>query len=460
MNDSGCRDRASRRWQAARAAGCAAARAARCVAARFGAIGMCMLGALLSAMPAGNLRALDTAAAAPPAVRDEKIYAAVVAHRAKTLDLLKEIVDIDSGTGDAAGGTRVAAIVGARLQAIGATVKPEGAEGAGLPDNLVAVLHGSGKGRILIIAHLDTVFDPGTAALRPFRIEGNRAHGPGVGDEKAGLVNAVSALEILNEIGLKNYATITLLVDTSEERGSPGATRLIRRLAKQADVEFNMEPGDPPDSLTVWRKGSASIRIQVAGRAAHAGMAPQDGRNAAVELVHQLTSLEDAFPHSGDGTTVNLTLLKAGERSNIIPDFAEATLNVRYRTLEELNGVIGKIHEASRTTQVPDTTVTVAHDPAFPPLTENADIDALAARARSIYAEIGKTIELGGNGGASESALAMAAGTPALDGLGLVGGDFHTDHEWIDLDSVTPRLYLLTRLLVETGRDPPHRSRP
>jgi len=448
MNDRGYRGVPSRRWKAARAG------------ARSGAIGICLLGAVLGAMPGGVLSAENPAAATPPAARDDKIYAAVVAHRAGALDLLKEIVDIDSGTGDVAGGTRVAAVIGTRLQAIGAAVKAEPAEGTGLPDNLVAVLHGSGKGRILIIAHLDTVFDPGAAALRPFRIDGNRAHGPGVGDEKGGLVNAVSALEILHDLGLKNYATISLLVDTSEERGSPGSTRLIRRLAKQADVEFNMEPGDPPDALTVWRKGSASIRIQVAGRAAHAGMAPQDGRNAAVELVHQLASLENAFPHSGDGTTVNLTVLKAGERTNIIPDYAEATLNVRYRTLEELNGVIGKIHEASRTTLVPDTSVTVAHDPAYPPLTENADIDALAARARSIYAEIGKTIALAGNGGASESALAMALGTPALDGLGFVGGDFHTDHEWIDLDSVAPRLYLFTRLLVETGRDPPHRSKP
>jgi len=281
-----------------------------------------------------------------------------------------------------------------------------------------------------------------------------RAHGPGVGDEKAGVINAVTALKILHDIGFKNYATITLLLDDSEERGSPGSRNLIGALAKQHDVEFNMEPGDPPDALTVWRKGSGNIRIEVAGRAAHAGMAPQDGRNAAVELVHQLSALEDAFPHSGNGTTVNLTVLKAGERTNIIPDFAEATLNVRYRKPEDFDGVLSKVQAGAGATRVPDTHVTVAHDPAYPPLTENAQIDALAARAQAIYAEIGKTVELSGNGGASESALAMAEGTPALDGLGFVGGDFHTDHEWIDLNSVVPRLYLFTRLLMEIGAKP------
>ena len=259
----------------------------------------------------------------------------------------------------------------------------------------------------------------------------------------------------MHDIGFKNYSTITLLLDDSEERGSPGSKKLIAALAKEHDVEFNMEPGDPPDALTVWRKGSAGIRIQVKGRAAHAGMAPQNGRNAAAELVHQLSALEGVFPHSGDATTVNLTLLKAGERSNIIPDLAEATLNVRYRKQEDFDSVLARVQAGAGMTLVPDTVVTVSHDAAYPPLTENPRIDALAALAQTIYAEIGKTVELSGNGGASESALAMAEGTPALDGLGYVGGDFHTDHEWIDLDSVVPRLYLFTRLLMESGAKPP-----
>jgi glutamate carboxypeptidase len=389
------------------------------------------------------------------APRDQQVFRAVAANRDGVLKLLQEIVNIDSGTGDIEGGTKVEAVLARRLKELGAEVRSEPAEVAGLPDNLIAVFHGNGKGKILIIAHVDTVFPAGTAASRPFSTDKDRAHGPGVGDEKAGVVNAFGALKILHDLGFKNFATITLLLDDSEERGSPGSTKLIKSLARQHDVEFNMEPGDPPDALTVWRKGSASIHIQVKGRAAHAGMAPQNGRNAAVELVHQLSTLEGAFPHSGDGITVNLTVLRSGERNNIIPELAEATLNVRYRKPEEFDAVLAKVEAAARTTAVPDTSISVSHDPAFPPLTENAQIDALAARARAIYAEIGKTIELSGNGGASESALAMSEGTPALDGLGFVGGDFHTDHEWIDLNSIAPRLYLLTRLLMETGAHPP-----
>jgi glutamate carboxypeptidase len=387
--------------------------------------------------------------------RNEKVYQAVESHRAAALDLLREIVNIDSGTGDVAGGAKVEAVLGRRLADIGAEVRLEPAEAPDLPANLVAVLHGTGKGKILVIAHVDTVFGPGTAAQRPFSMVGTRAHGPGVGDEKAGVVLAVTALKILHDLGFKDFATITLLLDDSEERGSPGSRQLIASLARQHQVEFNMEPGDPPDALTVWRKGSSAIRIQVSGRAAHAGMAPQDGRNAAVELVHQLAALEGAFPHSGAGTTVNLTVLKSGERTNIIPDFAEAILNVRFRQSQDFDAVLARVQGGAGTTLVPDTLVRVARDPAYPPLTENAQIDALAHRAQRIYAEVGRSIALSGNGGASESALAMAEGTPALDGLGMVGGDFHTDHEWIDLSSLTPRLYLFTRLLMDAGANPP-----
>jgi glutamate carboxypeptidase len=398
--------------------------------------------------------ALTGAAGAAPH-RDEAVYRAVEANRAAALDLLKRIVDIDSGSGDTGGGKRVEEILAAQLVSSGAEVRYEPAEAANLPPNLVAVFHGTGKAKILVIAHIDTVFGPGTVAKRPFTIEGDRAHGPGVGDEKAGVVNAVIALKILHDLGFKKYAAITLLLDDSEELGSPGSTQLIKTLAKQNDVEFNMEPGDPPDALTVWRKGAGDISIQVKGRAAHAGMVPQNGRNAAVELVHQLAALEGAFPHSGDGTTVNLTVIKAGDRGNIIPDVAEATLDVRFRKLEDFNAILAKIKSGLVPKIVPDTTITVTEDGStYPPLTENPQIQALGARAQAIYAELGKTVALSGNGGASESAVASSVGTPALDGLGYVGDAFHTDHEWIDLSSVTPRLYLFTRLLMETGAAP------
>ena len=408
-------------------------------------------------MVVAALLALSVTVAAAPR-RNDAVYRAAEAARPATLDLLKEMVNIDSGTGDVTGGNKIATLLAARLTALGATVRREPAEAPNLPDNMVAVFHGTGKGRILLIAHTDTVFGPGTAAARPFQIDGDRAHGPGVGDEKAGVALALSALTILRDLKFTNFATITLLIDTSEEQGSPGSTKLIKALAPQHDVEFNMEPGDAPDAITVWRKGSSRIHIRVKGRAAHAGVAPQDGRNAALELIHQLDSIAGTFPLSGDGTTVNLTVLKAGERPNIIPDAAEAIVNARFRKPEDLPQIIGKLEAAAKVTAVPDTSVSVSADPGFPPLVEDENTDALATHAQAIYAEIGKTLTKAGNGGASESAVAQAAGTPALDGLGMVGGDFHTDHEWADLNGLVPRLYLITRLIMDMGAKPPKRA--
>lgn len=384
----------------------------------------------------------------------DKIWSAATAARSDQLALLATLVNIDSGTGDADGGRKVEAVLIPRLKALGAKIETVPAESAGLPDNLVATVDGRGRTRILMIGHIDTVFGPGTVAQRPYRAEDDRARGPGVADEKGGVVEGLTALKLLHDMGAANFGRITFLMETSEEKGSPGTRKLIQRLLGDADVELNLEPGDPPDAVTVWRKGSATFHIDVQGKAAHAGVNPQDGRNAAVELLHQLAGLE-AFAHWGPGTTVNLTVIRAGERANIIPDAASAQVNVRVRRLEDFAGIEQALVRNAKTVAVPGTIVTVTREPAFPPLPDNPATQMLARRAQIIYTATGKTLTTGGNGGASESALAAQAGVPALDGLGPVGGGFHSDREYLDLNSVTPRLYLLTRLLIDLGQNPP-----
>ncbi|MDO8378800.1 MAG: glutamate carboxypeptidase [Phenylobacterium sp.] len=386
--------------------------------------------------------------------KDVKVWAAADAARPAQLDLLKAVVNIDSGTGDIEGGRKVAAVLIPRLKALGMTIESVPAEIPGLPENTVATLKGTGKARILMIGHIDTVFGPGTTAKWPFSIEGDHARGPGVADEKGGVIEGLYALQILHDLGFKNFAQITFLIETSEERGSPGTRALIDRLVKAHDVELNLEPGDAPDVITVWRKGSSTMNIDVKGRAAHAGVAPQDGRNAAVELVHQLATVEQ-FPHSGDGLTVNLTIIQAGSRYNIIPQDARAQINIRARQKSDFDKVEATLKASAAKTVVPDTTVTISRENSFPPLANNPATDALAARAQAIYAGLGLTLGTGGNGGASQSALAYEAGTPALDGLGPVGGGFHSDKEFMDLKSVTPRLYLLTKLIMDLSANPP-----
>lgn len=399
------------------------------------------------------------ASAAPATLppKDATVWAAAEAARPEQLKLLEQVVNIDSGTRDVEGGRRVGAIFAEHLRNLGYTVEFVKAEAPELPDNLVATLTGSGKGRVLLIGHLDTVFGPGTAAQRRFRMDADKAYGPGVGDEKGGVVEGVFALKILHDLGFRDFARVTLLIETSEEGGSPGTQGLIKRLVAENDVELNLEPGDTPDVLTVWRKGSVGVHVDVKGRAAHAGVAPQEGRNAAVELVHQI-SLDDTFPKSGDGITFNLTGLKGGSRDNIIPEDASATYSLRIREKSDLPKVMAVLEKNAQSHAVPDTTVRVWHQETyFPPLASNAGTDGLAQRAEAIYGGIGKVIARGGNGGASESALAYEGGIPALDGLGPAGGGFHSDKEYILLNTVTPRLYLLTKLIQELGRQPPQR---
>ena len=148
--------------------------------------------------------------------------------------------------------------------------------------------------KVLLIAHMDTVFAKGTAAARPFRIEGDRAYGPGVSDDKAGIVVALSVLKILDELKFKDYARLTLMLNTNEETGSRGSRALIEKLAKEHDVTLNLEGGRLGDGITIWRKGSGTITVEVKGRASHAGGSPELGRNAAMELAHQMLQLVQA----------------------------------------------------------------------------------------------------------------------------------------------------------------------
>ena len=413
---------------------------------------------LLTGLAAAALLSAPVPVRADPKPDAALLSAAKAAYPGE-LKLLETLVNTDSGTGNVAGGEKIQALLAERLKAAGATVELIPAEAPGLPPNLVATVTGKGKGRVLLIGHIDTVFEPGEAAKRPFRIMGERAYGPGIVDEKAGVVAGVTALELIQQTKFNRFGAITLLLETSEEAGSTGSRALIDRLVKRHDVELNLEP-EEKDSITVWRKSSASLIFTVTGRAAHAGVNPQDGRNAASELIHQIEALEAAFPRSGDGVTVNLTVLKAGTRTNIIPAHAEGTLNVRGRTLADMEAVGEKARANAANTIVPDTLVQIEYVPNFPPLVQNARVTAAANLAKGFAAELGRPLINAGNGGASESALADAGGITALDGLGSTGGGFHSPNEYLELESLTPRLYILTRLIETYGARPPINALP
>jgi glutamate carboxypeptidase len=297
---------------------------------------------------------------------------------------------------------------------------------------------------------MDTVFKDGTATAKPFYVKDGRAYGPGVMDDKGGIVAAVYAMKILQQINFTNYAQITLLLNTNEETGSTGTRALIEKMAKEHDVTLNLEPGRPADGLVVWRKGNGTAVIEVKGKAAHAGVAPETGRNAATELAHQVIQMGNL----GDKqkmTTVNFTVLKTGEAKNVIPDAATGYGDVRVAVPEEFDRVERDMAKISATKLIPDTQVTTSLVRGFPPMPKNAKSDALAEKAQAIYGELGRKLTLEGSGGAADASLSAGVGTPTLDGFGIVGGNIHTPDEYAEVESIVPRFYLLTRMLMEVS---------
>ena len=394
---------------------------------------------------AGTL--LCAARAACAADAHPNVLSAAEGYRSDALHLLERLVNIDSGTGDAAGLDQIGAIVVDELHAAGADVQRVTAAPA-VGDNILATWKGTGKVRILLMAHMDTVFKEGTARAKPFHIQDDRAYGPGVMDDKGGVVAGLYAMKILQKLDFKQYGQVTILLNTNEETGSKGTRALIEREARQHDVTLNLEPGRPADGLVVWRKGSGTVEIEVKGKAAHAGVAPESGRNAAAELAHQVLQL-GRLGDSAKQTTFNVTVLKAGDATNVIPDHATAFADVRVAVPEEFDRVERDLARVSADKLIPDTEVKTTLVRGFPPMPRSAATDQLAAKAQAIYAEIGRKLTLEGSGGAADASVSAGAGTPTLDGFGIVGGGIHTPDEYAEVESVVPRLYLLSRMLME-----------
>jgi glutamate carboxypeptidase len=382
---------------------------------------------------------------------DQGLLAAAEAEAPAVVRDLEVLVNIDSGTGDAAGLGKVGAFLVARLRELGAKVETtSAAPSAG--SSVTGTLRGSGTRDVLLMIHFDTVFGPGEAARRPFRRDGTRAFGPGVADAKGGVAIILHALAIAKRRGMAGYRTLTVLFNPDEEKGSIGSRELIGRLARSQDYVLSYEPPDG-ERVIVATNGIGQVELAVKGRAAHAGAAPEQGRNAALELAHQLLRLRD-LGDPATGTTVNWTVLKAGERTNIIPEQAHATADLRYSDPNELARVQRDATRLTRQSLVPDTQVSVSVVDRRPPFTKNPASERLAALATGIYLGLGRDLGTVAARYGTDAGYAYqpGLGKPAvLEGLGIVGGGLHAPEEWADLDSVAPRLYLTLKLIELLG---------
>ncbi|MGA4863650.1 M20 family metallopeptidase [Streptomyces lavendulocolor] len=389
----------------------------------------------------------------------ERLLGLARARRSRYLHDLEQLVAIDSGSYSATGVNAVADWVERRLELIGFDVErvrfPPAPDGRRTGDALVgrrrgALPESAGGRRIVLAGHMDTVFEDGTAAARPFRLDGSTAHGPGVSDDKGGLLAGLTALEMLGELGADAYDELVFLATPDEEIGSPASRALIESTAKGMHYGLGLECARENGDLVIARKGVADFRLTVTGRAAHAGIEPERGANAALAAAHLTVALQALNGH-WDDVTVNVGVVRAGTRANIVCPRAELRIEVRAATTADIRRVTRAIQEAADHPGVPGVTVEVEQLDLCPPMEDTPASRRMFGLARRAARSAGIDIGAAATGGVGDANLIAGAGVPVLDGLGPVGGADHTPQEWLDTTTVPQRIALLAALITSLG---------
>jgi len=377
---------------------------------------------------------------------------------------IEGLVNIDSGSYTAEGVNRVADLCQARFEAGGWTVERHrhrpGPDWAGPPLGDMVVGRRSGRRpvaeggrRLLLLAHMDTVFDEGAAAARPFRTRDGRAYGPGVTDDKAGVVCGFEAVEVLcDQAGFDDFAAITLVCSPDEEIGSPFSRPLIEALAGEHDVAVGLEAARTNGALVSARKGISAFTIEVRGRAVHAGVRPAEGVNAVLEAAHKTIALQ-ALNGRWPGVTCNVGVLRGGNRTNVVADRAVMQVEVRAATTAAFDQAMDEVGRIVAATTVEGARAELLPAHRHPPMERTPAVAALVGEAQAVARDLGFEVGEAATGGAGDANTTAAAGLPTIDGLAPVGGEAHGPDEWLDLASVVPRTALLAGLLARLGSE-------
>jgi glutamate carboxypeptidase len=308
-----------------------------------------------------------------------------------------------------------------------------------------------GGRRLLLLAHMDTVFDEGTAADRPFRVRDGRAYGPGVTDDKAGVVCGFEAVEVLcEEAGFDDFAAITLVCSPDEEIGSPFSRPLIQALAGEHDVAIGLEAARTNGALVSARKGISAFTIEVAGKAVHAGVRPGEGVSAVLEAAHKTVALQ-ALNGRWPGVSCNVGVFRGGSRTNVVADRAVLQVEVRAATTAAFDQAMDEVGRIVAATAVAGATARMSPAHRHPPMERTDAVAALVTEAKTVARELGFEVGEAATGGAGDANTTAATGLATIDGLAPVGGEAHGPDEWLELASVVPRTALLAGLLARLG---------
>jgi glutamate carboxypeptidase len=415
-----------------------------------------------------------SAVASPSAVgsaapADEALRQRTQAEVPAMMATLESLVGIESGSRDLEGLTRLAQTVADRLRASGMQVeiKPTKApdfhptlKGAVLGPMVYATRSGSGAKKVLLIAHMDTVYLRGMGAKQPFRIDGDRAYGLGIADDKQGVALILHTVELLAKSGFADYAQLGVLINADEEIGSSGSSAFITQLGSEYDAVFSFEGGGSAaanggDMVRLATSSTAGVEMKVTGKASHAGAAPQLGRNAIYELAHQMLKSRN-FGDPAKGLQINWTIVSGGGVSNVIPAEARAIGDVRSLNERDLDLMEAALRKSIEDKLIPDTQIELNFRRGRPAFVANAAAHALASHAVQVYREIGMRIEIrdratGGGTDAAYAGLRPKGGV--LESFGLRGfGSHSNDSEYILVSNIGPRLYLAARMVMDMGR--------
>ena len=362
---------------------------------------------------------------------------------------LERMVNVDCGSYTPAGVNVIADVCEARFRDAGWQVERRAhAPADGEPqlgDLVIGRLQGGGGPRILLVGHTDTVFDEGTVAERPFRVDGDIARGPGVSDMKGGLLTGFYAVDVVRAAGFDGFGSLTYVCNPDEEIGSPFSGPIIRELAPAHDVAFVLEGARANGDIVSSRKGITDYEIEIVGRAAHAGVEPEKGRSALLQAARTIIALHE-LNGRWPGVTVNVGAARGGTRSNVVAERCHLHVDLRSpeaATLDEADGEIRRICADA----MPDVTVDVRANSWHRPMEKSDASAGLVEIALGVAAELGFELNDAATGGASDANTTSAAGCPTIDGLGPIGGDDHAPAEWLDLTSVVPRIALLAGIV-------------
>lgn len=367
------------------------------------------------------------------------------------ISLLRRLVETESPSNEKTAVDRVGAIVADEARRLGANIQIVPNREAGdhviarfLPSSRVGDERGKmGGASILLLCHMDTVFPLGTLDEMPFHEADGKIFGPGVLDMKAGIVISLAAVdELLKTTGLNR--AVTLLCTSDEEIGSVSSQSLIEELARASDLVLVMESALLDGSLKTWRKGVGEFWVKVKGRAAHAGGAHQEGRNAIEEIAHQVLAIQK-FTDYERGTTLNVGVIQGGTVSNVVPEVAVAQVDVRIMQPGEWERVETEMQALKPV--LDGTSLEITGGLNRPPMPFDARAQATFEKARMIAKGIGLDLKPGGTGGGSDANFVAPLGIPVLDGLGAIGEGYHSEREYIFADSLPERARLLASLI-------------